>query len=90
VEDEFLYKANYDKTKCDPFPDKFSQNYFESMFHPIYYKLFLCKRNLCEKSEFCPFYHTKDEMQAWDGSFMHYIQKSRDVYTKDKAQKLSL
>jgi hypothetical protein len=84
VEDEFIYKANYDKSKCDPFPDKFSKNYFESMFHPIYYRLFQCKRTHCENSFFCPFFHTKDEKTTWDETFLTYIRKSRDVYTKEK------
>jgi len=87
VEDEFIYKANYDKSKCDPFPDKFSKNYFESMFHPIYYRLFQCKRTHCENSFFCPFFHTKDEKTTWDETFLTYIRKSRDVYTKEKKEK---
>jgi len=87
VEDEFIYKANYDKSKCDPFPDKFSKNYFESMFHPIYYRLFQCKRTHCENSFFCPFFHTKDEKTTWDETFLTFIRKSRDVYTKEKKDK---
>lgn len=90
VEDEFIYKANYDKSKCDPFPDKFSKNYFESMFHPIYYRLFQCKRSHCENSFFCPFFHTKDEKTTWDETFLIYIRKSRDVYTKEKKDKKEL
>jgi len=87
VEEEFIYKANYDKSKCDPFPDKFSKNYFESMFHPIYYRLFQCKRTHCENSFFCPFFHTKDEKTTWDETFLTFIRKSRDVYTKEKKEK---
>jgi len=90
VEDEFIYKANYDKSKCDPFPDKFSKNYFESMFHPIYYRLFQCKRSHCENSFFCPFFHTKDEKTTWDETFLTHIRKSRDVYTKEKKDKKEL
>jgi hypothetical protein len=56
IAEEFLYKANYETNgkekrpnnskELSPFSgkelgsDKYSQNYFESMFHPIYYKLF--------------------------------------------------
>ena len=89
VEDEFIYKANYDKSKCDPFPDKFSKNYFESMFHPIYYRLFQCKRIYCQNSFFCPFFHTKGEKTTWDETFLTNIRKSREVYTKEKKEKIS-
>jgi len=57
------------------------------MFHPIYYRLFQCKRTHCENSFFCPFFHTKDEKTTWDETFLTYIRKSRDVYTKEKKEK---
>lgn len=86
INEEFLYKANYfeekkyeasEKNKC-------SQNYFESMFHPLYYKMFKCKRDYCNFSLYCPFYHSEEEKKAWDRTFSNFIRKDRINYVKEK------
>jgi len=64
IEEEFVYKANYfeEGKKRNGDKDKYSQNYFESMFHPLYYKMFKCKREFCKNNcLFCPFYHDEEE-----------------------------
>ena len=82
--DDFTYTANYNKFNDADNTGKYSQNYFESMFHPMYYKLFKCKRNNCERSCFCPFIHSDLEKIIWDEIFKEFIFKSRDVLTKRK------
>jgi hypothetical protein len=68
IEEEFTYKANY----------------FESMFHPLYYKMFRCKREYCNFSQFCPFYHSEEEKKTWDKVFSNFVRKDRISYVKDK------
>jgi len=86
IEEEFTYKANYseDNRKCPGEKGKCSQNYFESMFHPLYYKMFRCKREYCNFSQCCPFYHCEDEKKTWDKIFSNFIRKDRISYVKDK------
>jgi len=86
IDEEFLYKANYyeeGKRGCAE-KDKCSQNYFESMFHPLYYKMFRCKREYCNFSQFCPFYHSEEEKKTWDRVFSNFVRKDRISYVKDK------
>jgi len=84
-DDEFAYKANYfEERRSNAEKDKYSQNYFESMFHPLYYKMFRCKRALCNECKFCPFYHNEQEKKAWDRTFGDFMQKDRITYVKDK------
>jgi len=84
-EDEFAYKANYfEERRSNAEKDKYSQNYFESMFHPLYYKMFRCKRALCNECKFCPFYHNEQEKKAWDRTFGDFMKKDRITYVKDK------
>jgi hypothetical protein len=85
IDEEFIYKANYfEDGKRNPEKDKYSQNYFESMFHPLYYKMFRCKREYCNFSQFCPFYHSEEEKKTWDNVFSNFIRKDRISYVKDK------
>jgi len=85
IEDEFTYKANYcEEGKRMSEKDKHSQNYFESMFHPLYYKMFKCKREYCNFSQFCPFFHSEEEKKTWDKTFSNFIRKDRISYVKDK------
>jgi len=85
MEEEFVYKANYyEEKRRFGDKDKYSQNYFESMFHPLYYKMFKCKRHYCNSSKFCPFFHHEDEKRAWDNSFRKFVKKDRGSYVKDK------
>jgi len=81
--DEFVFKANYSENKTED-SSKCSQNHFESVFHPLYYKLFKCKREHCNVSVHCPFYHTEEEKKTWDRSFSNYIRKDRISYVKEK------
>lgn len=86
--EEFAYKANYyEEGRRGGEKDKYSQNYFESMFHPLYYKMFRCKRDFCNHSAFCPFFHCEEEKKMWDDTFCTYIRKDRVSYVKDKQQK---
>ena len=88
VDEEFMYKANYfEEGRRRGDKDKYSQNYFESMFHPLYYKMFRCKRDFCNQSPFCPFYHSESEKKLWDDTFSGYINKDRVSYVKEKQQK---
>lgn len=83
--EEFIYKANYyEDGKKQSEKDKYSQNYFESMFHPLYYKMFRCKREYCNFSQLCPFYHSEEEKKTWDKTFSNFIRKDRISYVKDK------
>jgi len=85
IDAEFAYKANYFEEGRKNFDkDKYSQNYFESMFHPLYYKMFRCKREYCKLSPLCPFYHSEEEKRRWDGVFLNYVNKDRINYVKDK------
>ena len=83
--EEFAYKANYfEEGKNHTEKDKYSYNYFESMFHPLYYKMFRCKRTYCNSHRLCPFYHHEDEKKAWNNTFNTFVQKERVNYVKDK------
>jgi len=86
AEEEFIYKANYFEEGRRPYSekDKYSQNYFESMFHPLYYKMFRCKRDFCNHSAFCPFYHTEQEKNTWDQTFKNLVGKDRVSFLKEK------
>jgi len=85
IGEEFVYKANYfEEGKRSSDKEKYSANYFESMFHPLYYKMFRCKREYCNFSQLCPFYHSEDEKKTWDKTFSNYIRKDRISYVKDK------
>lgn len=84
-EEDFSYKANYfEEGRSGDDKEKYSQNYFESMFHPLYYKMFQCKRESCNSSQYCPFYHSEQEKKSWDEAFNTYLKKGRITYVKDK------
>jgi hypothetical protein len=85
VNEEFAYKANYyEDGRSNAEKDKYSQNYFESMFHPLYYKMFRCKREYCNACQYCPFYHYEQEKKSWDKMFSNFLMKDRITYVKDK------
>lgn len=85
IDEEFVYKANYyEEGKRHADKDKYSQNYFESMFHPLYYKMFRCKREYCNQPLWCPFFHNEEEKKTWDNVFGQCINKGRITYVKDK------
>ena len=91
--EEFVYKANYSEerrkkdhtlTTTDDEKDKYSHNYFESLFHPLYYKMFPCSRALCNGHQYCPAFHDEQEKMTWDKMFSSFVQKDRISYVKYK------
>jgi hypothetical protein len=79
---QFLHLPNYgfqNKTKGNK--KKYSQNYFESMFHPLYYKKFECKKAYCTSS-MCPFVHSEEEKKSYERSFTNFMNKNRNDYFK--------
>ena len=85
LNEEFEYKANYfDERRPTGNREKYSQNFFESMFHPLYYKMFKCRRGGCNAYEFCPFFHNEEERLTWDHLFGSFMGKDRVSYVKDK------
>lgn len=82
---EFRYAGNFaDGKRSGEDKTGFSQNFFESLFHPLYYKNFKCVRTKCEKSVYCPYYHSNEEKTIWAISFRNFVGKDRDVFTKRK------
>jgi len=53
---ELEYCANYDKSGNNNL--KYSQNYFEANYHPLYYKFFDCKYENCDWGVYCPYVHS--------------------------------
>ena len=85
IREEFEYKANYfDDRRPTGNRADYSQNYFESMFHPLYYKMFRCKRAQCNAHQFCPAFHNEKERLMWDNYFSSFMGKNRVSYVKDK------
>jgi hypothetical protein len=86
LQEEFTYQANYfdeDKQQVGN-KESYSQNYFESMFHPLYYKMFQCSRKYCKAAPYCPFYHAEDEKRIWGDNFLKFINKERVSYVKER------
>jgi hypothetical protein len=48
--------------------------------------MFRCKREYCNFSQICPFYHSEEEKKTWDKTFSNYIRKDRISYVKDKVK----
>lgn len=88
--DDFAYKANYQRNGDNAEFELSSKNFFESLFHPIFYKLFPCKRKYCEGSYFCPFKHSDKEKMEWDDKFLKLTSKQRDIFLKEKSLMSSL
>lgn len=85
LKEDFEYKASYfDERRPNGNREAYSQNYFESMFHPLYYKMFSCKRSQCSAQEFCPFFHSEQDKHTWDSHFSSFMGKDRVSYVKDK------
>jgi hypothetical protein len=91
LQEEFIYQANYfDDEKQATTKDNYSQNYFESMFHPLYYKMFQCTRKYCKAAPYCPFYHADEEKKIWGDQFLKFINKERVSYVKEKKKSSTL
>jgi len=80
-EREFYYSGNFGN-KSGNKKTRNSLNFFESLFHPLYYKNFKCVRTKCENSVFCPYFHSKEEKVVWDVLFKEHFGKDRSVFTK--------
>ena len=83
-QEEFSYSGNFCGKKEKNEKGLSSVNFFESLFHPLYYKNFHCVRENCQESVFCPYFHSKQEKVVWDYSFMEYFGKDRNAFTKKK------
>jgi len=83
-EKEFRYAGNFADNKKVTEKTGFSQNFFESLFHPLYYKNFKCVRTKCGESIFCPYFHSEEEKTIWAVFFRGYFGKDREVFTKKK------
>jgi len=91
-DEEFIYKANYKKEENINANDNEdgSKNFYESLFHPIFYKLFQCKRKYCKGTYFCPFQHSEKEKLQWDEKFTKMTGKQRETVLKEKSYCLSV
>jgi hypothetical protein len=84
---EFEYQANYFKEgRCQGDKNKFSQNFFESLYHPLYYKQFSCKRSYCDKSKYCPYFHSEREKIEWELIFEQNLKVNRKVFLSTKTR----
>ena len=84
---EFKYQANYFKEGKSPLPkERYSQNFFESLYHPLYYKQFACKREHCDKSIFCPYFHNQREKLEWELVFEQSLKVNRQTFLSTKAR----
>lgn len=86
---EFEYQANYFKDGKCPLPkDRYSQNFFESLYHPLYYKQFACKREHCDKSIYCPYFHSEREKVEWEVIFEQKLKVNRKVFLSTKTRQV--
>lgn len=84
---EFEYQANYYKDgRCPLAKDKYSQNFFESLYHPLYYKQFACKRSFCDKTKYCPYFHSEREKIEWELIFEQNLKVNRKVFLSTKTR----
>jgi hypothetical protein len=87
-DEEFNYKGKYQEAigSQDISQHIFSHNYFESVFHPLFYKFFQCKRLQCKGSIYCPMKHSEEERVAWEEEFSFNWKKDRSIYYPKKSQ----
>jgi len=84
---EFEYQANYFKEgRCPLSKDRYSQNFFESLYHPLYYKQFACKRDHCDQSEYCPYFHSEREKIEWEVIFEQSLKVNRQAFLSTKTR----
>jgi len=84
---EFEYQANYYKDgRCPLAKEKYSQNFFESLYHPLYYKQFACKRSFCDKTKYCPYFHSEREKTEWELIFEQNLRVNRKVFLSTKTR----
>ena len=84
-QEEFMYKGKYQEGLNEESLDaSYSYNYFESVFHPLFYKFFDCKRSQCRGSIFCPMRHADEERIVWEEEFSLNWRKDRSIYYPKK------
>lgn len=84
---EFEYQANYFKDgRCTLPKDKYSHNFFESLYHPLYYKQFACKRSYCDQTKYCPYFHSEREKTEWELLFEQNLKVNRKVFLSTKTR----
>jgi len=84
-EKEFKYAGNFGDGKREAGGKSvFSQNFFESLYHPLYYKNFRCVRTKCDKSVLCPYNHSSEEKNIWATAFKNFFGKDREIFTKKR------
>jgi len=84
---EFEYQANYFRDGKCPLPkERYSNNFFESLYHPLYYKQFVCKREHCEKSAYCPYFHSEKEKVEWEVIFEQNLKLNRKLFLSTKTR----
>lgn len=85
-DEEFKYKGKYQEQNVgeDASESMYSHNYFESVYHPLFYKFFDCKRLQCKGSIYCPMKHSEEERVAWEEEFSLFWRKDRSIYYPKK------
>ena len=85
ADQEFCYTGNFGESKKEQVNQGsvFSLNFFESLFHPLYYKNFRCVRTQRETSVFCPSFHCEEEKIVWDG-YLRAILGRREAFTRKR------
>ena len=91
ADEEFKYKGKYREPGLneDGSDGTYSHNYFESVFHPLFYKFFDCKRLQCKGSIYCPMKHSEEERVAWEEEFSLCWKKDRSIYYPKKKKNSS-
>ena len=83
-EKEFKYAGNFGCGKKACGKSVYSLNFFESLYHPLYYKNFRCVRTKCEESVLCPYNHSSEEKNIWATTFKNFFEKDREIFTKKR------
>ena len=84
-QEEFMYKGKYQEGISEENMNPgYSHNYFESVYHPLFYKFFDCKRVQCRGSIYCPMKHADEERIAWEEEFSMNWRKDRSIYYPKK------
>lgn len=48
--------------------------------------MFVCKREFCNGTCYCPFFHNENEKTAWDAEFFLYLKKDRSTFIKTRKE----
>lgn len=80
---EFKYAGNFFDGKSND-KSAFSHNFFESLYHPLYYKNFRCVRTECSQSVLCPYNHSAEEKIISSLIFKNFFGKEKEIFTKKR------